>query len=66
MEKLTELWPTFGAVLVLLVVWFVVRKITNSLSDKINNAELYKEDVLSVLEEIREELKQLNRNNTPK
>jgi hypothetical protein len=37
-----------------------------SLSDRINNAELYKEDMLSVLEEIRDELKELNKNNSVK
>ena len=35
-------------------------------SDKINNSELYKEDMLNVLEEIRDELKELNKNNSVK
>ncbi|MBW1655078.1 hypothetical protein [Flavobacterium quisquiliarum] len=62
MEKFTEYLPAFFGVLVLLVVWFVVRRILGSISDKINNSESYKEDTLRVLEEIRDELKELNRN----
>ena len=54
--------PILGIVVVVFI-WFVVRKILRSISDKINNAELYKEDVLNVLEEIRDELKQLNKKN---
>ena len=53
-------------VLFIIVFWFVIRKILKSLSDRINNAELYKEDMLSVLEEIRDELKELNKNNSVK
>ncbi|SFD17196.1 hypothetical protein [Flavobacterium phragmitis] len=62
MEKIAEYLPAFFGVLVLLVVWFVIRRILGSISDKINNSESYKEDTLRVLEEIRDELKELNRN----
>ncbi|WJS94164.1 hypothetical protein NYQ10_18915 [Flavobacterium johnsoniae] len=62
MEKFNEFLPTVFGVLVLLVIWFVIRRILGSVSDKINNSESYKEDTLRVLEEIRDELKELNRN----
>ncbi|MBF4518376.1 hypothetical protein IRZ71_18630 [Flavobacterium sp. ANB] len=66
MQQIIDLWPTIFCVLILVVIWYVVRKILNSVSNKINNAELYKEDILNVLEEIRNELKELNRNNSIK
>ena len=46
--------------------WFVIRRILKSISDKINNSELYKDGMLSVLEGIRDELKELNKNNSVK
>ncbi|MCZ8229394.1 MULTISPECIES: hypothetical protein [Flavobacterium] len=66
MEVISEMFPVVMWVLVLLVFWYFVRKILVSLSDKINNSELYKEDILNVLEEIRDELKELNKNNSVK
>ncbi|GGF02552.1 hypothetical protein [Flavobacterium limi] len=66
MDKITEYLPTILGVLFLVFVWFIIRRILSSISDKINNAELYKADTLSVLEEIRDELKELNRNNSSK
>lgn len=66
MDKITEFLPTILGVLFLVFVWFIIRRILSSISDKINNAELYKADTLSVLEEIRDELKELNRNNSCK
>ncbi|WP_343590998.1 hypothetical protein [Flavobacterium sp.] len=62
MEKFNEFLPTVFGVLVLLIIWFVIRRILEPVSDKINNSESYKEDTLRVLEEIRDELKELNRN----
>ncbi|WP_281635269.1 hypothetical protein [Flavobacterium marginilacus] len=62
MDKITEFLPTILGVLIFLIIWFVLRRILSSLSGKINNSEVYKEDVLNVLEEIRDELKQLNQN----
>lgn len=64
MDTLKELWPTIFGVLVLLIIWFVIRRILASISDKINNSEVYKEDILRVLEEIRDELKELNSKNS--
>ncbi|KUJ62782.1 hypothetical protein AR687_05130 [Flavobacteriaceae bacterium CRH] len=66
MEQIVALWPSLFGILILGIIWLVVRKILNSVSNKINNAELYKEDILNVLEEIRNELKELNRNNSIK
>ncbi|MBF4472345.1 hypothetical protein [Flavobacterium sp. HJJ] len=66
MDKITEFLPTILGVLIFLIIWFVLRRILSSLSDKINNSEVYKEDVLNVLEEIRDELKKLNQNNISK
>jgi flagellar biosynthesis/type III secretory pathway M-ring protein FliF/YscJ len=62
----TNSLPIILWVLVIITIWFIIRKILKSLSDRINNAELYKEDMLSVLEEIRDELKELNKNNSVK
>ncbi|MCV2483312.1 hypothetical protein OD917_00125 [Flavobacterium sp. SH_e] len=64
MDKFNEFLPTILGVLFLVVIWFVIRRILGSVSDKINNSEAYKEDTLKVLEEIRDELKELNRNNS--
>ena len=64
MEKIAEYLPALFGVLILVVVWSLIRKLMGSLRDKINNAEIHKEDTLRVLEEIRDELKQLNRKNS--
>lgn len=64
MDKLVEFLPTILGVLFLLIIWFIIRKALSSVSNKINNAELYREDVLNVLEEIRNELKELNKKNS--
>ncbi|KFF05604.1 hypothetical protein [Flavobacterium reichenbachii] len=64
MDKFSEFLPPIFGVLFLLIIWFVIRRILASISDKINNAEVYKEDTLKVLEEIRNELKELNRKNS--
>ncbi|MFB9076411.1 hypothetical protein ACFFLS_24340 [Flavobacterium procerum] len=61
MEKFMEYLPTVFGVLFLLIIWFVIRRVLQTISDKINNSESYKEDTLRVLEEIRDELKELNR-----
>lgn len=63
MDKFDQFIPVIFGVLFLGVIWFVIRRILGSVSDKINNVEAYKEDTLRVLEEIRDELKELNRNN---
>lgn len=64
MENFKELWPTIFAFLVFVVIWFVLRRVLGAISDKINNAEIYKEDTVKVLQEIRDELKELNRKNS--
>ncbi|MEG0851292.1 MAG: hypothetical protein RSD71_05590 [Flavobacterium sp.] len=66
MEQMIEFLPTIFVFLIFLVVWFVFRRILSSLSDKINNSEVYKEETLKVLEEIRDELKELNKKNSSK
>ena len=66
MNKIVEFLPTIFLVLFFLVIWFVFRRILGSLSDKINNSELYKQETLKVLEEIRNELKELNKKNSSK
>jgi flagellar biosynthesis/type III secretory pathway M-ring protein FliF/YscJ len=66
MEKIIDFLPVVLWVLVLLVIWYFIRNVLIGLSDRINNSELYKEDMLTVLEEIRDELKELNKNNSVK
>ena len=66
MEKISEFIPALFGVLVVVTIWFFIRRILKSFSDRINNSELYKEDMLNVLEEIRDELKELNKNNSVK
>ncbi|HEX8017992.1 MAG TPA: hypothetical protein VF465_22400 [Flavobacterium sp.] len=66
MDMIKEFLPTLIAVLVFVVIWFVIRRILSTISDKINNSEVYKEDTLRVLEEIRDELKQLNQKDPSK
>lgn len=66
MDMIKEFLPTLIAVLVFVVIWFVIRRILSTISDKINNSEFYKEDTLRVLEEIRDELKQLNQKDPSK
>ncbi|PVX47907.1 hypothetical protein C8C85_3873 [Flavobacterium sp. 103] len=64
MEMNTEMLPIILWVLIIIVSWFIIRKILKSLSDRINNSELYNADMLNVLEEIRDELKELNKKNS--
>jgi hypothetical protein len=63
MEDLSENTFAFLAVLFFIAFWYLIRKIFKSFGDKINNAELHREDLLTVLEEIRDELKELNKKN---
>lgn len=62
MEKISDYLITIIPLIVLVVVWLVIRKVLKNVSDKINNSDVYKEDTLRVLEEIRDELKELNKN----
>ncbi len=61
MDKIIEFMPAVFAVLIFLVIWFVIRRIVSAISDKINNSEIQKEETLTVLQEIRDELKELNK-----
>ncbi|MEN9909715.1 MAG: hypothetical protein RLZZ540_2864 [Bacteroidota bacterium] len=53
-------------ILFIVVLWFIIRRILKAISDKINNAEVHRDDLLNVLEEIRDELKDLNKKNAIK
>jgi flagellar biosynthesis/type III secretory pathway M-ring protein FliF/YscJ len=64
MNEISTYFPMIFWILIIVVVWIVIRRILLQISDKINNAEVYKENTLKVLEEIRDELKELNRNNS--
>ena len=66
MENISEYLPSILWGVIIFVFWFIIRRILQSISDRINNSELYKEDILAVLEEIRDELKELNKNNSGK
>ncbi|SEA30796.1 hypothetical protein SAMN05443667_103193 [Flavobacterium gillisiae] len=66
MENIKELLPQILMGLLVIIFWFIIRGILKSISAKMNNNELYKEDMLNVLEEIRDELKELNKNNLVK
>ena len=64
MEKISDYLITIIPLIILVVVWLVIRKVLKNVSDKINNSDVYKEDTLRVLEEIRDELKELNKKNS--
>ena len=66
MESISLYLQGILGILIFVAFWFVLRKMLRALSNRINNAELYKEDMLNVLEEIRDELKQLNQKNISK
>jgi len=66
MESIKELLPQILMGLLVIIFWFIIRGVLKSISAKMNNNELYKEDMLNVLEEIRDELKELNKNNLVK
>ncbi|MBP4136848.1 hypothetical protein [Flavobacterium geliluteum] len=66
MENINEFIPVAIGILFLVAFWIIIRRLLKSISDRINNAELYREDTLNVLEEIRDELKELNKNNSLK
>ncbi|WP_417940569.1 hypothetical protein [Flavobacterium sp. RS13.1] len=66
MDNINEFYPSIVGLIFLILVWFVIRRILSSISDKVNNSEAYKEDTLRVLEEIRDELRELNKNNSSK
>ena len=63
MENITEFIPMGFGFLFIVAAWFIYRK---AFVDRLNNADAYKEDMINVLEEIRDELKELNKNNSVK
>jgi large-conductance mechanosensitive channel len=64
METIVRILPIFLFVLIIIVIWFIIRTILKSSSNRIKNSDLYKDDMLNVLEEIRDELKELNKKNS--
>ena len=58
--------PLVAMLLWLFLVVFVIFRIITWINRIIKNNDLYKDDMLTVLEEIREELKELNKNNLVK
>ena len=61
-----DFFPLVAMLLWLLLVVFVIYRIITWINRIIKNNDLYKDDMLTVLEEIREELKELNKNNLVK
>ena len=51
MSIIADYLPIFFSILIIAGIFFTVFYILKSLSDKINNAELYREDTLNLLEE---------------
>ena len=64
MKDFEDLKEMIIPILVILFLWFLIRRIFQAISDKINNAEVHRDDLLNVLEEIRDELKDLNKKNS--
>lgn len=63
MKNIEDLKEMIIPILVILLIWFIIRRVFQGISDKINNAEQHRDDLLNVLEEIRDELKDLNKKN---
>ena len=61
-----DFFPLVAMLVWLLLVVFVIFRIITWINRIIKNNDLYKDDMLTVLEEIREELKELNKNNLVK
>lgn len=66
MKDIEDLKEIIIPLLIIVFLWYLIRRIFKSISDKINNAEVHRDDLLQVLEEIRDELKDLNKNNSIK
>jgi hypothetical protein len=66
MEKIEDFLPDLGLLLCLVIFSLIIFKVVRWINAIISNNELYKEDMLNVLEEIRDELKELNKNNLVK
>ncbi len=66
MENIEDYKVFIVPVLVIVLLWYVIRRISKAISDKINNSEIHRDELIVVLEEIRDELKELNKNNSVK
>jgi F0F1-type ATP synthase membrane subunit b/b' len=66
MKDIEDLKEIIIPLLIIVFLWYLIRRIFKAISDKINNAEVHRDDLLQVLEEIRDELKDLNKNNSIK
>ena len=64
MEVLKENLHLIFPILFLLYFWYVIRRIVQWFNNRAENAENHKDDLLNVLEEIRDELKELNKKNS--
>ncbi|SHG34329.1 hypothetical protein SAMN05444396_10941 [Flavobacterium segetis] len=58
--------PHLAPLLLLVLFGLILFRVVRWINTIISNNELYKEDMLNVLEEIRDELKELNKNNLVK
>ena len=66
MEKILEYAPDMLALLWFVLFGVMIFGIVRWINTIIRNNDLYKEDMLTILEEIRDELKELNKNNLVK
>ena len=63
MEIFLDYAPNMLALLWFVLFGIVIFRIMRWINTLIKNNDLYKEDMLTILEEIRDELKELNKNN---
>ena len=66
MEKILEYAPDMLALLWFVLFGVMIFGIVRWINTIIRNNDLYKEDMLTILDEIRDELKELNKNNLVK
>ena len=66
MEKFLEYAPNMLALLWFVLFGVMIFGIVRWINTLIRNNDLYKEDMLTILEEIRDELKELNKKNLVK
>jgi hypothetical protein len=57
MEKFTEIISGVITVLIVISFWYLIRRIVKTYSNRVNDTEEYKQNLITVLEEIRDELK---------
>ena len=66
MENFSNYAPNVAMLLWLVLLVFLFYRVIRWINVIIKNNALYKDDMLNVLEEIRDELKELNKNNLVK